>query len=228
VNTFIWMIPLVFVGPTLSQQDCLQLLDAELFPPARLGGLTGVMPGHLVAIIDGELPPGAFLPDCEIEAALDRGVVLYGAASVGASRASTFADHGMRGVGWVYEQYRAGRLSSFDEVAVLYDPLSLQALSVPLVNVRFWLDRLVAASRITVGDACGAFDEVCQLSLWDRNVATIKRCLKKHLAHEEIEMPSTFPNVKENDARRLLRLLGRISREGPGAFRREAAASTRN
>ena len=202
VDTFIWMKPLVFVGPTLSRRDCLRLLDAECFPPARLDDLTGITPGHVVAIIDGELPPGAFLPDCEIGAALSRGVVLYGAASVGASRACTFADHGMRGVGWVYEQYRMGKLSSFDEVAVLYDPLSLQALSVPLINIRFWLDGLVAASLIARGDACGALDEVRQLSLCDRDDTAIKRCLKKHLALEEVKMPSAFPNVKERDARR--------------------------
>ena len=132
----------------------------------------------------GELPHGAFLPDWEIEAALVRGVTLYGASSVGASRASTFADQGMHGVGWVYEQYRSGNLSSFDEVSALYDPLSLRGLSVPLVNVRYWLDGLVAASRITLGDASGALDDVRQLPLCDRDIIAIKRCLKKHLAHE--------------------------------------------
>lgn len=222
------MKPLVFVGPTLPQRDCLQLLDAEYFSPARVGDLVGVMPGRLVAIIDGELPPCAFLPDCEIRAALDRGVVLYGAASVGASRASTFADLGMHGVGWVYEQYRAGKLSSFDEVAVLYDPLSLRALSVPLINVRFWLDGLVAASRITPEDANDVLDDVRQLPLCDRDIITIKRCLKTHLAQEAIKIPPAFPNVKEDDARRLLRLLARLSREWPDALRSEGAVSTRN
>ena len=143
------MRPLVFIGPTLSRRRCSALLSAEYLPPARKGSLNEVTPGRVVAIIDGEIPPDAFLPECEVRAALDRDVVLFGAASVGAYHASNFADHGMHGVGWVYDQYRAGALASFDEIAVMYDPVSLRALSVPLVNVRFWLEGLIAAISST-------------------------------------------------------------------------------
>ena len=51
----------------------------------------------------------------------------------------------MHGVGWVYDQYIAGKITSFDEIAVIYDPLCLQNLSVPLVNIRFWLDGLISS-----------------------------------------------------------------------------------
>ena len=102
------MRPVVFIGPTLSQRRCSALLSAEYLPPARKGSLNEITPGRVVAIVDGEIPPDAFLPECEVRAALDRDVVLYGAASVGAYHASNLADHGMHGVGWVYDQYRAG------------------------------------------------------------------------------------------------------------------------
>ena len=150
-RSIFWMRPVVFIGPTLSRRRCSALLGAEYLPPARKGSLNEITPGRVVAIIDGEIPPDAFLPECEVREALDRDVVLFGAASVGAYYASNFANLGMHGVGWVYDQYRAGALSSFDEIAVMYDPVSLRALSVPLVNVRFWLEGLIAASLYDQG-----------------------------------------------------------------------------
>ena len=38
--------------------------------------------------------------------------------------------------------------ASLDEISLIYDPVSLGALSVPLVNIRFWLDGLVSACVI--------------------------------------------------------------------------------
>ena len=202
------MRPIVFVGPTPVRRDSLERLGAERRPPVREASLDSVPPGRLVAIIDGELPPGSLLPVSEVEAALDRGVVIYGAASIGAYLASTCARQGMRGIGWVYGQYRAGRLSSFNEIEVVYDPFSLQALSVPLVNVIFWLQELVLASAITPRDARAALEEVRQISVCDRDVASIKACLKRLFnqdrGQQELMTMSKFPDVKAQDAEQLL------------------------
>lgn len=209
------MRPLVFIGPTLSRCQCSALLNAEHFPPARKGSLNEIIPGRVVAIIDGEIPPDAFLPECEIRAALDRGVVLYGAASVGAYHASNFADHGMHGVGWVYDQYRAGSLQSLDEIAVMYDPLSLQALSVPLVNVRFWLEGLTRTSFLRPEDVAAILEELRRLPISDRDGARIKRRIAELFGRSTLrkfELPShAFPDVKAHDAQMLLQILARRS-----------------
>lgn len=205
------MKPLVFIGPSLTHRECSQLLHADFLPPARRGSLNSIDPGRAVAVIDGELPPDDFLPDCEISDALDRGVTLYGAASVGALHASAFANQGMHGVGWVYDQYVAGRITSFDEIAAIYDPLSLRNLSVPLVDIRFWLDGLIAASRITPDDARNALEELRRLPVFDRDVVSIKKCLhgllRQNLVQKELETMTAFPNIKRNDAKKLLGLL---------------------
>ncbi len=212
------MKPLVFIGPSLSHRECSQLLHADFLPPARRGSLNSIAPGRAVAVIDGELPPDDFLPGCEISDALDRGVTLYGAASVGALHASAFAIQGMHGVGWVYDQYVAGRITSFDEIAAIYDPLSLQNLSIPLVDIRFWFDGLVAASRITPDDAWNALIELRRLPVFDRNIASIKKCLQGLFHHSlvknEIEAMTAFPDIKRNDAKRLLGLLASLSTSG--------------
>ena len=181
-------------------------------PTSAKGSLEEIIPGRVVAIIDGELPPGAFLSACEIQAALERGVVLYGAASVGAYHASAFADHGMRGIGWVYDQFREGQLASLDEISLIYDPVSLGALSVPLVNIRFWLDGLVSACVIASEGAQAVLEEVPQLAVFDRNASMINRlvaqCLPPAASQRALEATQgTFPDVKADDARRLLRFL---------------------
>jgi hypothetical protein len=212
------MKPLVFIGPSLSHCECSQLLDADFLPPARRGCLNSIAPGCVVAIVDGELPPDDFLPDYEISDALDRGVTLYGAASVGALRAFAFANRGMRGVGWVYDQYVAGRITSFDEIAVIYDPLSMRRLSVPLADIRFWLDGLVAASRITPDEARTALEELRQLPVFDRDVVAIKKSLlgllRQDVVQKELETITTFPDVKRIDARELFDLLASLSTSG--------------
>ena len=83
----------------------------------------------------------------------------------------------MHGVGWVYNQYVAGKITSFDEIAAIYDPRCLRNLSVPLVNIRFWLDGLLAASRIKSDDARNALEELRRLPVFDRDIVSIKKCL---------------------------------------------------
>jgi hypothetical protein len=212
------MKPLVFIGPSLSPRECSQLLHADFLPPARKGVLNSVAPGHVVAVIDGELPPDDFLPDCEVSDALDRRVTLYGAASVGALHAAAFADQGMHGVGWVYNQYVAGKITSFDEIAAIYDPRCLRNLSVPLVNIRFWLDGLLAASRIKSDDARNALEELRRLPVFDRDIVSIKKCLHglfhQNSVQKELDTMTAFPDIKRNDARKLLGLLASISTSG--------------
>ena len=209
------MRPVVFIGPTLSRRRCSALLAAEYLPPARKGSLNEITPGRVVAIVDGEIPPDAFLPECEVRAALDRDVVLFGAASVGAYHASNFADYGMHGVGWVYDQYRAGSLPSFDEIAVMYDPVSLHALSVPLVSVRFWLEGLIAASLLRPGDVNAILEELRRLPISDRDMEGVKRCITElfgRSALRKFDLPSdAFPDVKAHDAQMLLQFLARRS-----------------
>ncbi|WP_312865099.1 TfuA-like protein [Saccharothrix tamanrassetensis] len=68
--------------------------------------------------------------------ALDRGVSVVGAASMGALRALELSAFGMQGCGVIYRQYRAGIFDGDDAVAVAHeeDP-PYRSLSVPIVNL---------------------------------------------------------------------------------------------
>lgn len=85
----------------------------------------------------------------EILYALDAGVRVVGAASMGALRAVEMAPAGMEGVGWVVERFADGSLEGDDEVAILHGDADsgYQPLTVALVEVR------AAAEELLDGDA---------------------------------------------------------------------------
>jgi len=84
----------------------------------------------------------------ELLDALEAGVAVWGAASLGALRAVELRPFGMKGVGWVYERYLNGDIESDDEVVVTLDGAGRQT-SVALVCVRFGLDRLIERNAIS-------------------------------------------------------------------------------
>ncbi len=133
----------VFLGPSLDTETAKEILDAEYRPPAARGDIfRAVHDGaRIIGLIDG-----VFFQDCavahrEILFALEDGVKVIGSSSMGALRASELDLYGMVGVGRIYEQYKSGALVSDDEVALLFDPETLEPLSEPLVNIRYNLER---------------------------------------------------------------------------------------
>lgn len=68
---------------------------------------------------------------------------------MGALRASELDTLGMTGIGYCYEQYATGAIDSDDEVAVMLDGESLEALSVPLINMRYVFDNATSENIIS-------------------------------------------------------------------------------
>jgi hypothetical protein len=91
----------------------------------------------------------------EILFALDRGIPVYGAASIGALRAAELHIYGMQGVGRIFEWYRDGVLIDDDEVAVLHGPaeLGFVCLTEPMVNIRASVQRAVELQIIDISTA---------------------------------------------------------------------------
>jgi hypothetical protein len=128
----------VFIGPSHPKAKECKLLDAEYRPPAKRGDLYKAAKegAEIICLIDG-----VFFQDCsvahkEILFALDCSVKVVGASSMGALRASELDIYGMEGVGDIYEAYRRKELVSDDEVALVFDPVSYEPMSEPLVNIR--------------------------------------------------------------------------------------------
>jgi hypothetical protein len=141
----------IFLGPSLDTERARKILDAEYRPPAARGDIfKAVKEGaRIIGLIDGVFFQACAIAHREILYALEHGVKVVGASSMGALRASELDVYGMEGVGRIYELYKKGELVSDDEVALLFEPESLKPLSEPLVNIRYNLDRAEKRGIIT-------------------------------------------------------------------------------
>ncbi|EWY37663.1 hypothetical protein N825_16560 [Skermanella stibiiresistens SB22] len=154
--------PVLFLGPTLPQADAMAILDADYLPPVRQGDVYRLVRDRgrtrlpsAIGIIDGGFDQVPSVWHKEILWALDQGVPVLGAASMGALRAAELHGFGMIGVGGVFEAFRDGALEADDEVAVIHAPaeLDFMPLSEALVDIRATIDAAVAAGIIV--DATG-------------------------------------------------------------------------
>jgi TfuA protein len=146
-------VPIVYLGPSLPKAEAERLLAAEYRPPVRRGDLPASCPGRAVLIIDGEFGQSRSVSPKEILRLLDQGTRVIGASSMGALRAAELRPFGMEGCGWVFEAYHSGRIVRDDEVALTYSPLDLEPLTVPLVNVRYWLESLQSRGLLETATA---------------------------------------------------------------------------
>ncbi len=143
---------ILFAGPSLSSVPGTELGEIELRPPAGKGDLlAAVLDGAtVIGLVDGtfEFSPSTWHK--EILFALDRGVAVFGAASLGALRAAECAAFGMQGIGQIYNDYLSGRRTADADVAVVHGPAGLghQPLTEALVDIEATLANLTSAGLL--------------------------------------------------------------------------------
>jgi hypothetical protein len=142
----------VFLGPTLTAEVAREHLDAVYHPPAEQGDVLRALDegATAIGIVDGFFQ---FVPSIwhkEILLALERGVPVWGAASMGALRAAELWQFGMVGVGEVFDWYASGVIEDDDEVAIVHGPAEFgyPASSEAMVNIRDALAQAVAAEEV--------------------------------------------------------------------------------
>ena len=144
----------IFLGPSLPLREATGILDAIYLPPAQQTDLLTATVNHrpdVIGLVDGVFMRSLSVWHKEILHALNQGIRVYGASSMGALRAAETDAFGMIGVGEIYRQYASGELMDDDEVALAHGSAETgyQRLSEPMVNVRA---TLVAAERAGVID----------------------------------------------------------------------------
>lgn len=200
--------PIVFVGPSIPLELAKQTLPkAEFRPPIRRDDLDGIPGGAIVGIIDGVFAETLAISPGEIREALERGVSIYGASSMGALRAAEIPD--VVGVGRIYEMYRTGAIERDDEVALLFDPYMFKPMTVPLVNLRYAVDRLVRSATLS-RDAGHALVEACtRLHYTERTYEAIfqnSALANNHDIEQIVRLLRNF-DLKREDAQFLLETL---------------------
>jgi hypothetical protein len=148
----------VFLGPSCSLEDARQILpQADYFPPAARGSIYRIINDgyRMIVLLDGLFYGQYSVWHKELLFAIDSGIDVLGATSMGALRAAELDGHGMVGFGQIYQWYRDGVIDGDDEVALLHQSGEGQylALSVPLVNLRWALIGAVKAGVITTAQS---------------------------------------------------------------------------
>lgn len=209
------MTTLVYVGPTLAADEArARLPGATILPPIAVGELLDVVKRRTVrriAIIDGYFERMAAVWHKEILLALERGIAVWGAASMGALRAAELAPFGMLGVGTIYRAYARGSLVADDEVAVAHLPAEqgYRAVSDALVNLRDGIARapmLTAATRLRLVELARA--RFYRERSWPTLLADARAA---GLPKRQLDALATWPKPdrKAADARLLLSRLAR-------------------
>ncbi|MDW9778139.1 antibiotic resistance protein [Sinorhizobium meliloti] len=166
-----------FVGPTVPDAVRLAGNTLTIRPPARQGDvLRAVRDGAAaIGLIDGNFEYVAPVWHKEILFALSEGVAVFGAASMGALRAAECADFGMAGIGEIFRQYVSGEAEDDSDVALLHAPeeLGYAPLTIPLVNVRATLRRLLELRSFSVEDAACVEEAVSSLFYKERTWGAI-------------------------------------------------------
>lgn len=221
--------PLVYLGPSLPVARAETLLAADYRPPVKRGDLPTSYDGTIV-IIDGEFSQSLSASPKEILCLLDGGTRVIGASSMGALRAAELDVCGMEGQGWIYEAYRSGRIDADDEVAVAYSPEDLTCLTVPLVNVRYWLGELTAGSHLDKMTSRRLLAAARRVFYADRTEELLHAEWRKILSAAELlrlldVTGGQISDVKAADAMRVLQGLRRHSPTTTGGQRWKPATT---
>ena len=149
---------IIFVGPSLFGSTQPWPTSIEKRPPAGKGDLlAAVLEGATsIGLVDGTFDDGAAVWHKEILFALDRGIRVLGAASMGALRAAECSAFGMIGIGSVYRDYAEGLRTADEDVAIVHGPaeLGFPPVTEALVDIEATLEHLRARQFIaaTIAD----------------------------------------------------------------------------
>ena len=151
----------LFAGPTLfgAVTPGGRVADTEIvcLPPAQQGDIArAVLQGAtVIGLVDGRYEDVAAPWHKEILFALDQGIRMFGAASMGALRAAECAPFGMVAVGVVAERYISGDLTDDADVAQIHGPpeLGCLPLSEALVNIETSVDAALHAGALLPAEA---------------------------------------------------------------------------
>ncbi|MEK6279022.1 MAG: TfuA-like protein [Acidobacteriota bacterium] len=142
---------------------------------------------QIIVIIDGEFGQNLSVSPKEILRLLDQGVRVIGASSMGALRAAELQRFGMEGLGWIYDSFASGRLTRDDEVALTYSPIDSSPVTVPLVNVRYWLESLEKAGELDKATTLRMLRKAGQIFFGDRTFQVLRKELEAVVGKERFE-----------------------------------------
>ena len=202
---------IVFSGPSISEAEVRRLAACSHAPPVKRGDLAAADDHDVFVILDGEFGQSMSVTPKEILAVLGRGKTVVGAASMGALRASELDRSGMIGVGWVYEYFRACAVRRDADVALVYSPFDFKPMTVPMVDLEYWMEQAAAAGLIRNKEKALLLKLARSIFFADRTPDNLMDALRRAIAGGTLEAllafsGGTIPSVKSADAAEAVRL----------------------
>ena len=202
---------IVFSGPSISAAEVQRLAACSHAPPIRRGDLAAADDHDVFVILDGEFGQSMSVTPKEILAVLGRGKTVIGAASMGALRASELDRSGMIGVGWVYEYFRGCAVRRDADVALVYSPFDFKPMTVPMVDLEYWMEQAAAAGLIRNKEKAMLLKLARSIFFADRTPDNLMGELRRVIAGDTLDgllafSGGTIPSVKSVDAVEAVRL----------------------
>lgn len=205
---------IIYTGLSLHFDEAREILDSHddveviYKRPIQRGdiGLALKENPDIIGIIDGVFHQNSAVGHKEILEAMNSGIEVYGASSMGALRASELDSLGMIGIGYCYKQYATGEVDSDDDVAVMLDSDTLEPLSIPLISMRYVFTNAVDENIISEAEK----DELLKIAKSEfypkRNYANTlaKSSLDNDKKTDLINFIRQSKDIKKEDAKELL------------------------
>ena len=196
----------VFAGPSLPPAYR-PAGPFEWFPPATAGDVLAALdrgPSN-ICLIDGFFDSRPAPWHKELLVAMEHGVRVLGASSMGALRAAELERFGMTGVGTIFGAYRDARLRGDDEVALVHatERLGWAPLSVPMVEMRATLAAACRAGILSPHAARQIRGLAHDIHLSDRDWPRVRKaCSAERLAPPEAlrSLEAAHVPLKRRDA----------------------------
>ena len=223
----------LFAGPSLPYSFTLSE-NIDIFPPIKSGDIYAIINRnyYLIAILDGLFHGVPSIWHREILSALDEGIEVWGASSMGALRACELEEYGMKGFGNVFTWYSDCLLDGDDEVALHHlAEAPYSPLTIPLVDIRYCLGTFLDL------DIGSDYHELIiraarQVPYWERTATSLytqllKFNIRPEVASNLINKITSTTSVKQLDA---LKLIEEISNSKPPSTKKTyvTPTSTRN
>ena len=205
---------LIYTGLSLPFSEAKEILDSHddievvYKRPIKRGDLSHDIKENpdIIAIIDGVFHQNSAVGHREILSVMKKGVKVYGSSSMGALRASELDVLGMEGIGYCYNEYASGNVTSDDDVAVMRDSETLEALSVPLISMNYVFTNAVAENIITKEEKDELIKITKETYYPKRNYAQTlsQSSLDADKKGKLIDFIRTSKDIKKEDAKELL------------------------
>lgn len=214
---------IVFVGPSLPEIDTDQSEFCHFAPPIRRSALDDVGEYDVVVILDGEFGQNLSVSPKEILKLLEAKKTVIGAASMGALRASELDSHGMIGMGWIYDRFAKASVRHDDDVALIYSPQDFTPLTVPMVNVEYWMTLPAFRSLLSMEERRKIIKTARLIFYSDRTEAVVRQILESALGRSRLasllrKFGGVLPDIKKLDAARAITAAATICGTRRGAF----------